>query len=123
MWASSDTAVAVLMISIILSAAEPATRPADPDNRTMGEFKFDANSLTDVLENLTDQMGIKIDPDWAGMDKLGIARDVPVTLRLRDVPFTSVLTLILFENSTDKVKLDYTVAGNKIQIKAEAVKP
>jgi general secretion pathway protein D len=84
----------------------------------IADLKYNANSLTDVIENLRDQMGANIYVDWAALERASIARDAPVTARARDIKFSKALELIFksVEGDDDEHKLGYTLDEGVITI-------
>jgi type II secretory pathway component GspD/PulD (secretin)/tetratricopeptide (TPR) repeat protein len=63
-------------------------------DRHIPDVKYNANSLTDVIENLRDTMSANIYVDWPALERASIARDAPVTARARDIKFSKALELI-----------------------------
>ena len=79
--------------------------------RRLAEVRFDAIALSDGLDFLRDVGGVKIEPDWEGLRRAGVTRKTPVTLRVRDVPLASVLTLLTESVQTNPptARLGYAV--------------
>ena len=87
-------------------------------DRHLPEVRFNANALTDVIDFLRDVSGANIYVDWKTLEAAGIARDAPVTARLRDIKFSKALELIFksVEGEDDEHKLGYTVDEGVITI-------
>jgi hypothetical protein len=79
--------------------------------RRLPEANFNATSLDDAVNFLRDVAGAKIEVNWAALGRAGVTRKTPVTLRVRDVPLATVLTLMLASAPTKPAAppLDYTV--------------
>jgi general secretion pathway protein D len=73
--------------------ADSAALQAQLD-RHLPDLKFNANSLSDVLDFLRDATGTNIYVDWPALERASIARDAPVTARLHDIKFSKALELI-----------------------------
>jgi type II secretory pathway component GspD/PulD (secretin)/tetratricopeptide (TPR) repeat protein len=87
-------------------------------DRHLPELRFNANGLSDVIEFLRDVTGANIYVDWAALERASIAKDAPVTARLRDIKFSKALELIFksVEGEDDDHKLGYTLDEGVITI-------
>ena len=87
-------------------------------NRHLPEVRFNANALTDVIDFLRDVSGANIYVDWKALEAANIAKDAPVTARLRDVKFSKALEVIFknVEGDDDEHRLGYTVDEGVITI-------
>jgi len=63
-------------------------------DRHLPDLRFNANSLSDVIDFLRDATGANIYVDWAALERASIARDAPVTAKLHDIKFSKALELI-----------------------------
>jgi beta-lactamase regulating signal transducer with metallopeptidase domain len=63
--------------------------------RKVPELKLDSVPFADVVDALRDLTSSNIFVNWRALEAAGIDRNVPVTLRLRDVAFKDVLSLVL----------------------------
>ena len=108
--------IAVLCVMILAGSSVGAQdAPAGgPLQRTLPEVRFDGVPLADAIEFLRDASGANIVVNWRAIEMLAIARDTPVTVRLRQVNFGKVLKTILNEAGTGE--LTYYVDGNIIYI-------
>ena len=100
--------------------AAPAREPVDPAmeallEREMPEVNFDSVALSDVIDFLRDVTASNIAVDWRGFEAAGIDRNVPVSMKLKSVPFKDVLKILLKDLSPE-VRFD--VEGNVIRISA-----
>jgi type II secretory pathway component GspD/PulD (secretin)/tetratricopeptide (TPR) repeat protein len=87
-------------------------------DRHLPEVRFNANALSDVIDFLRDVSGANIYVDWKALEAASIARDAPVTAKLRDIKFSKALELIFksVEGDDDDHKLGYTVDEGVITI-------
>jgi type II secretory pathway component GspD/PulD (secretin) len=87
-------------------------------DRHLPELRFNANALSDVIDFLRDVSGANIYVDWPALERASIAKDAPVTARLRDIKFSKALELIFksVEGQDDDQKLGYTLDEGVITI-------
>jgi general secretion pathway protein D len=97
--------------------SEDAALQAQLDHH-LPEVRFNANGLSDVIDFLRDVTGTNIYVDWAALERASIAKDAPVTARLRDIKFSKALELIFksVEGEDDDHKLGYTLDEGVITI-------
>lgn len=76
--------------------------------RVLPELKFDGVALGDVLDFFKDVAGLSVDADWTKLAAAGLTRDMPVSVRLKDVSAGRALNLILFAAGPTKA-VDFTV--------------
>jgi type II secretory pathway component GspD/PulD (secretin) len=97
--------------------SEDAALQAQLDHH-LPELRFNANSLSDVIDFLRDVTGTNIYVDWPALERASIAKDAPVTARLRDIKFSKALELIFksVEGEDDDHKLGYTLDEGVITI-------
>jgi len=70
-------------------------------SKRVPEVKFENVTLGDVIAFLQDLTGLNYYVDWKAAETVGIQRDVPITLRLKDVPAGEILRLVLREASPE----------------------
>ena len=80
------------------------------------EFRLEGTALSDVIDFLRDVTDANIFVNWRALERAGIDRTAPVTLRCRDVSFDKVLRLLLEEVGGGTVRLSYTADQNVISI-------
>jgi hypothetical protein len=108
------------------TAAAPAAPLIDTDpqgnatinaqlTRRLPELHFNANAFSDVIDFMRDVTGLNIWVDWAALESAGIGKNVPVTLRVRDVTVASALDLLL-QTVGGNTELAYTVEGGVLRI-------
>jgi hypothetical protein len=85
-------------------------------DRKLPEIRFDDVSFADVIEFLRDLTGANIFVNWRALESVGIDRNSPVTMRMKNVSFATVLRLLL--DSTAPNLLHYDVDGGVIIITA-----
>jgi hypothetical protein len=79
---------------------------------------YDAHKLETVLNHWREVTGLNIQVDWIGLTNIGIGPDMPITLKIKNMPAGIVLEIILEQASTSN-ELDpimYQVNQGLIQI-------
>jgi hypothetical protein len=115
-------------------AADPAPAPTPPAvatdatqnavsdemaallNKRLPEVKFDNVALADVIDFLRDVTGANVHVDWRSFEAAGIDKNAQVSLRLRNVKFSTVLDTVLSEFTTPERKVSYKLLDNIILI-------
>jgi beta-lactamase regulating signal transducer with metallopeptidase domain len=63
--------------------------------RPIADIKFEGQALSDVVDYFRDVTKVDILVEWPALEQMGVTRDAPVTLRLREpTPADAVLTLM-----------------------------
>jgi hypothetical protein len=78
------------------------------------ELHFESVGLSDCIDFLRDVTNARIEVNWPALQAAGVQRDTPVSIRVRDVRFSSALDLLLMETSVDKI--GWTAEGSVIKI-------
>jgi hypothetical protein len=99
--------------------AELAKQTAEALERALPEINFNSIATGDALEFLKDITKLSIEVNWDALEKAGIKRDTPVTLRIRNLPVNEALRLLLDEISNGGEPLNYVVDGNKVLISTD----
>ena len=105
-----------------ISGAAPS--PIYADNSPLGEslrrqltrIQFRAARLVDVMDDLHKTSGLEMDVNWTALERLGISRDTPVTLDLKDVTCSRFLTILCDLVATEAGRVIYTINKNSISI-------
>ncbi len=71
-------------------------------DRVIPELRFDGVAMDDVLGFITDITGVKFRLDWKALDAAGSGPTTPIDLKIRNVKFSTVLSLILQDARDDK---------------------
>ena len=66
------------------------------------DINFNAVTFADVVDFLRDVTGANIVVDWTVLEAAGIDKSVPITLRLHDIKFSTVLQKVLDQASPTK---------------------
>jgi beta-lactamase regulating signal transducer with metallopeptidase domain len=123
------------IVNIVLAqigASEPADKPAPKAadkqtqaqlDRTLPEISFEGVALSDVIDFMRDVSGANIVVNWKSLEAAGIDRNSPITLKVRNVKFSKVLSLILENATADPAKLTYKVDEGVISVYAPAAGP
>jgi beta-lactamase regulating signal transducer with metallopeptidase domain len=88
--------------------------------KPLPEVKFDSVALGDAIAFLRDVTQLNIYVDWKMTEASGIARDVPISIHLRNVPAGEVLRLALREASPE---MRYQVESGIVVISPSAPQP
>ena len=80
------------------------------------DINFNAVTFADVIDFLRDVTGSNIVVDWTVLEAAGIDKSVPITLRLRDIKFSTVLQKVLDQASPTKGQIGYEVGDGIITI-------
>ncbi len=81
--------------------------------RKLPEVKFDGIPLPDVIDYLRDVTSANFTVDWRGMEAIGIDKNVPVTMNLKDVAFGEIMKILLREIDP---RLTFDVEHNVVQV-------
>jgi hypothetical protein len=92
-------------------------------DRRLPEINFNGNALGDVMDFLRDVSGANIFVNWKSLETVGIGRETPITVRLKGVKFSTVLSVILSDASGGPTKLAYTIDEGVIEIAAIGALP
>lgn len=84
-------------------------------SEVLPEFNFQDAPLEQVMEHLQELQEINIHVDWEDLEFNGIERDKPVTIQLRNLPFSTVLKEILSQAGGD-IRLGYSVSEGLLRI-------
>src|SRR5207237_10322530 len=76
-------------------------------DKKLPEVSFDSVPFDDAVGFLSDLPGANIYVNWRALEAAGIARNIPVTARLRDVSFRKTLQIILTDVGGGTVKLGF----------------
>ena len=100
------------------SGGGPADRAVQAQlDRKLPEVKFDAVSLSDVIDFLRDVSGLNVFVNWKSLEAAGVERNTPVTAQLHDVKFSKALNIILAQSvGGGQTKLGYTLDEGVITI-------
>jgi len=64
-------------------------------DRRLPEINFRGQEFRDVIDFLRDISGSSIYVDWRAIEKAGIRKDAPISLRVKDVRFSKMVEMIL----------------------------
>lgn len=98
---------------VITAAPDPKNLAAkmmvalpEKNDRSIPEVNFDGTRVSDVFDFLSDISGLKFKLDVIALEKSGIKRDTPVTLRVRkEMKVSSCIRFVLEDISGGKVPL------------------
>ena len=91
-------------------ASAPATQPAPTETtdrlQKVMQANFEQNSLEAVLEYIADLTEENIIVNWQALLLVGVEKDLPITLNVKDVTAEKVLNLVLMQASAAAGDLD-----------------
>ncbi|HEV8378470.1 MAG TPA: M56 family metallopeptidase [Tepidisphaeraceae bacterium] len=99
-------------------AANEQTRAAL--RRPMPEVNFQQVALADAIAFIQDVTALNIYVDWKAAEGFNVAKDMPITLKLRNVPAGEVLRLVLREASPE---MRYQIESGIVVISPLAPQP
>jgi len=109
-------AIACLMFGFVaVPRANAQTAGQAPSNR-LPELNFTGVALEDALEFLRDASGANLHVNWPALEAVGVDRQTPINMRLRNVSLSRVLSLVLSEASAGTGLLTYYVQDNVIHV-------
>jgi beta-lactamase regulating signal transducer with metallopeptidase domain len=87
-------------------------------DRRIPELHFDAVPFDRVIDDLQDRMNVDIFVEWPALERADIARNAPVTARLRDIKFSKALELVFkaVEGEEDDRHLAYKINEGVITV-------
>jgi len=92
-------------------------------DRNLPNVSFDAVGMADIVDFLQDVSGAKIVVKWETLKAVGIAKNKPITLSLRDVKFADAMSVFLAVAAGKPGVLKYTVENGAIVISAAGSAP
>jgi hypothetical protein len=84
--------------------------------RMVPEAKFTQTPLEEVLTWLFDTQRINLHVEWTDLEDMGLPRDKPVSMSLRDLPAWRILRAALDQAGGSDVRLDYEVRDGVLRI-------
>ncbi len=86
--------------------------------RQLPAATFAATPLDQVMEWFGENLKVNLHVEWQTMVDAGVRRDVPITLRLSDLPAWRVLRAVL-DGASSEVRLEYDVVDGVLLIATE----
>ncbi len=90
-------------------------------NEDSGPILYDDNFLVDVIANVTTRAGVDIDVDWNSLEDIGIDQETPVTLRLSNAAWNTVLDRVLDKVSEPDLPASWSVQDGIVTIASKDV--
>jgi len=108
-------------------ARQDPTAGDSPENRRVAErleepitVNFQADRLTNVLELIRNQTGVRIVENWNRLEAAGVERDLPISLKLADTAASKVLELVLQQASVNEFEpVGYEIIEGIVEINTE----
>jgi len=101
------------------SPADRVTMNAMRENS--GPILYDDNFLVDVIANIGTRAGVDIDIDWKSLQDIGIDQETPVSLRLSNAEWQTVLSRVLEKVSDPDLRASWSVQDGILTIASEDV--
>jgi hypothetical protein len=109
--------ILTLVMASSASAAEPdavpTTAPTDSPEFVIGQVKYRANAISDVIENIRDQYPAAILIDWTHLD---IDRETPFTMVEKNVRLRDLVTKVFATAAAEKCTPVVEVIDNAIVV-------
>lgn len=102
--------------------ARKARRPLSPAlllRLPVSKVEFHGEPLDSVLDQLADATGINFYVRWSALEVLGIERDTPISLKLENVSFATVLRLVLQEAGGPDAQTAFKADGELLTISSQ----
>ncbi len=97
----------------VAQGSRPATQPTNVLEQTLPEVQFQEQPFADVLDWLSKFLETTISVEWK---ELGIEKDAPISIRVRNVSVRTLLTLVLVEAGKGERECDFKLQRDGILI-------
>ncbi|MEZ6318742.1 MAG: hypothetical protein R3B49_08315 [Phycisphaerales bacterium] len=101
------------------SAGDRAVRSALKESS--GPIQYDDNFLVDVIANIATRAGVDIDVDWNSLRDVGVDQETPVSLRLSNSQWDTVLDRVLAKVSEADLPAGWSVQDGIVTIASKDV--
>src|SRR3954447_25108674 len=94
--------IALLLAATFISSRATASPSGDARralNRVLPDLNLTGVTINDAIEFLRDVSGTNVHVNWPALEAVGVSKETPVNVRLRNVSLRKVLTLVLNESS------------------------
>ncbi len=93
---------------------------ADISSRRIPAVQFTDNSLEDVVRFVETVSQLNIDTNWEALSRIGVQRETPVSLNLREITIQAVLDRVLSKVSPDeRDKADWAIHDGILTISSD----
>lgn len=106
--------ISILLAGVALSAAVQAQERSTLDllNERIPEVSFQDAPFDQVMDWVASFTSANVVVRWQALELLGIERDKPITIRVRNLRLSQVLWMIMNEAGGTDVKLAYRASGD-----------
>lgn len=108
--------VLVSIMGVLLSATAYAQKPPRNTlallNERIPEVSFEDAPFDQVMNWVADYTNTNVVVRWQALELLGVERDKPITIRVRNLRLSQVLWMIMNEAGGTDIKLAYRASGN-----------
>jgi hypothetical protein len=117
------TVASLLVAAVAVTAGIPAANGQVVNSRAalgslVPELNVEAVPLERTVNFLRDSSGANIVVNWKVLETLGVAKDTPVTLQVKNLPLRKMLQLVLDQASPNSA-LVFNVDSNVIQVTSQ----
>src|SRR5207249_3064409 len=105
-----------LMVRGVDAKAAPAPMGKEALEQVLDEFNVQEVPLREALEMIRERTGANLVVNWKALAKAGVEPNEPVTLRLRSVSLSTLLSTLLSVVEGDKGQLGCTVKDEVLLI-------
>ena len=114
--ASMSIVVGLFLGAQFCAAADPDAKAKNALDRSCPALKLDGESLSDTIDFLRDTSGVPFVVDWNALARAGVKKNDPVTVDVKNVKFSQLITIILDSASQKPGAITYFVKDAAIHI-------
>ena len=104
------------LLSVCVVSAAQAQDPRATLNLRFPEVNFQGAPLGEVLDLVAQLAGTNLVVRWEVLEGVGVERDQPINLRVRNLRLSQVLWIVLNEAAPDQTKLGYRLDSDMLMI-------
>ena len=98
------------------AAADPDEQAKKALHLNVAKVKLDGETLSDTIDFLRDTSGVPFVVDWNALARAGVKKNDPVTVDVKNVKFSQLITIILDSASQKPGAITYFVKDAAIHI-------
>lgn len=108
-------AMAAAMWAGPMVRGQAVTNPRQALGQTIHELKVDGTSLERVINFLRDSSGTNIVVDWKVLEGVGVTKDTPISIQVKELPMQKMLQLVL-DQASPNTHLVFNIDSNVLQV-------
>ncbi|MGE0479091.1 MAG: type II secretion system protein GspD [Phycisphaerae bacterium] len=86
---------------------------------TMSDVRFNDTPLETVFDYLKDHKSVNISVDWENLQSVGVERDKPISVKLTDLPFGTILREVIHQAAGVDAQLGFRVSEGLIRVSTQ----